>query len=191
MLLLFIIFIFSVLYLSATADNVMKINHYDYYPVGNTINNSITKIGIVSGVHGNERAGPIVFSELVKNNYFEDIMKKTNKMMFRVIPIVNTFGFKHNIRTQNTILNADINRNFHENGPIDTTSKELSKLIENMDIIIDFHEGWGFHKINPTSIGSTITVNKNSYNLGKYIVDELNKYIIDDKYKFTLLHLFH
>jgi hypothetical protein len=56
-----------------------------------------------------------------------------------------------------------------------------------MDLILDFHEGWGFHKINPTSIGSTVTVSKNMKELGNIIINNLNKIIKKEDYKFILL----
>ncbi len=153
-----------------------KIRYYDF----NDYNSKI-KICLIGGVHGNEPAGSITLLELIKNNYFN------NKNIFiRVIPIVNEFGYKFNMRYQNNLKYPDINRNFSENGPTENISKELYNLTKDMDLIIDFHEGWGFHKIQPDSVGSTITITPNLKSLGYSIINNLNNIISNNNYKFIL-----
>jgi hypothetical protein len=152
-----------------------KIKYYDF----NT--NSKIKICFIAGVHGNEPAGSITLNELIKEKYFE------NKNIFiRIIPIVNKFGYNFNIRYQNNPFYPDINRNFSENGPVEKNSKELYNLTKDMDIVIDFHEGWGFYKINPESVGSTITVTPKLKYLGQKIINNINKNIVNLDYKFIL-----
>jgi hypothetical protein len=149
-----------------------------YYDYGN-INSK--KLCIVAGVHGNEPAATILLNNMIKNKYFNN----TN-FFIRIIPVANEYGIKNNTRYQNNILYPDINRNFIENG-LDSSSKQLIELTKDMNLILDFHEGWGFHKINPTSIGSTVTVSKNMKELGNIIINNLNKIIKKEAYKFILL----
>ena len=164
--------ILVILYL-ITFDNNIK-----YYDFGNI--DSKYKICIIAGTHGNEPAGSITLLELLKNNYFTN-----NNIFIRVIPIVNNFGYKFGIRYQNNIFHPDINRNFVNDG-LCNVSKQLIKLIRDFDLIIDVHEGWGFHLINNSSIGSTLTATQKSFNLAENIINEINKTIIKNEYKFIL-----
>jgi predicted deacylase len=138
-----------------------------YYNFGN--HDSKTKICLIGGVHGNERAGPIILQELVKNKYFDSINKD---VFIRVIPCVNEFGFRFNTRYQNNIIHPDINRNYLNNG-LDKVSKQIIELTRDIDLVVDFHEGWGFHRFQPNSLGSTLTISKNISDLGKKIIDNI------------------
>jgi hypothetical protein len=91
------------------------------------------------------------------------------------------------------IFNNDLNRNYpyKNNKAKDNISRKIIKLVNQSDLIVDFHEGWGFHCENPNSLGSTITTSNTSISnkLGKNIVNNLNKNINEYKKKFTLLKL--
>jgi hypothetical protein len=126
----------------------------------------------------------ILASDLVKDKYFESIKKD---IFIRVIPCVNKFGFKFNTRYQNNIFNPDINRNYANKG-LCRISRQIIELTNDMDLVVDFHEGWGFHRFQPDSLGSTLTVTKNITDLGKKIIDNINKGIKEDIYKFELLN---
>ena len=154
----------------------------EYYDYGNI--NSKYKLCIIAGVHGDEPAASILLNKLIQDKYFENIDKN---LFIRIIPNVNKFGLTFNTRYQNNIQEPDINRNFIENG-LDNVSKEIVELTKNMDLILDFHEGWGFHKINPKSLGSTITVSsgKHMKKIGKQIIINLNNIIPKKEYKFIL-----
>ena len=60
-----------------------------------------------------------------------------------------------------------------------------------IDFVLDFHEGYDFHKINENSLGSTITytndITGKAKEIGKKLVEKINKTIENDKKKFTLL----
>lgn len=157
----------------------IKNQNIKYFDFGNK--ESKIKICLIAGVHGNEPAGCYTLVKLLKKEYFN----KKN-MFIRIIPIVNSYGIKNNIRYQNNIIYPDINRNFTKNGGIENVSKQMVNLTKNFDIIIDFHEAWGFYKDNNGSIGSTITTNMTE--LGNIIVNKLNENITDNRKKFTLLN---
>lgn len=179
--LLFFIIIF--IFIQNTYKNKSsKIIYYDY---GN-INNRI-KIGFVGSVHGNEPVGCHALSFLINTNYFSQIAKKQN-IFIRVIPCVNKWGLKHNSRYQLNLLHPDINRNFNNQGS-DDTSRQIIKLIKNMDWVIDIHEGYDFYLLNNQSVGSTLSPSYHleSKNISDKMISAVNNTILDSYKKFTVL----
>lgn len=184
-----LIFIAVMMYFILSKKSLPRV--YEYNNNTNNANNYISLL-IISGVHGNERAGPYLLNKLIKSNYFEQIiknahLKKIIKKIY-VIPIVNKFGYKYNLRYQNDLFYPDINRNFYKSkdGPRDPIAKFIDNYIKKSDIIIDFHEAYDFHLINNRSIGSTIKTNNQS-SLIFNILSNLNSLIHDPNKKFSLL----
>jgi len=138
----------------------------------------------MAGVHGNEPAGSILLNEILKTDYFKNIAESKN-IFIRILPVCNNVGFYYGIRYQNNLIRPDINRNFVENG-LDKTSRKIIELTKNSNFILDFHEAWGYYKINPDSIGSTLTPSINMRGIAEIIKNELNKKIKNDKHKFEL-----
>ena len=171
-MIIIVIIILLLCYINKTKTEKDKIKYYDF---GNK--NSDKKICILAGVHGNEPAGCHLLINLLKKNYFNKF-----NLYIRVIPVVNEFGIKYNIRYQNNLLYPDINRNFREDGGIENISKQLVDLTKKFNIIIDFHEAWGYYKDNNGSIGSTISTNMTK--LGNIIIDKLNRSINDKRKQF-------
>lgn len=152
------------------------------------------KILIIGGVHGNEPAGTAGIMQWLKTYVKSKPIDKsehstgspllTPKLV--VIPNANIWGLANDNRYLPRLLHSDLNRNFTKNG-----SEPISKFIvdivnENKPIlVVDFHEGWGFHKIEPDSIGSTVTSNSLAVDLGNTICDKLNDKISDADKKFT------
>lgn len=143
------------------------------------------KICFIAGVHGNEPAASLLLYDLLKTDYFTR-MAKEKRIFIRVLPGVNEFGLSLHSRYQNSFLNPDINRTFVGEG-LDHISKEIIKLTKDTDLIIDFHEGWGFHLIQPRSLGSTLTLTEGSRPLGELIITNLNKTISNEKHKFVIV----
>ena len=150
-------------------------------------------IFILGSVHGNEPAGTITSNTIIKdlstNNKKDKIIIKKGKLI--ILPIPNPYGLKYNSRFQLSLFNPDINRSYIGDG-VDKINKLILSIAKKSDYIVDLHEGWGFHKINRNSIGSTITINTSpNYdklnNIGYKIVDILNNKIINQNKKFTLL----
>ena len=87
-------------------------------------------------------------------------------------------------------VNGGINR---VNGETNRINKQIIDIINSnrIDFVLDFHEGYDFHKINVKSFGSTIsyTYDKTgkAKKYGENIVEKINETIIDEKKKFTLL----
>jgi len=137
------------------------------------------KVVLVGGVHGNEPAG----SEALK--YVLDFwyIKRGTLVVF---PEVNEFGLIMGTR-YNFSLDPDINRNYYDGGRC-AKSKSIMNEIENADLVVDLHEGWGFHKINKDSIGSTISPSESPF--AKYLaqkcVTTLNR-TLPEQHKFESL----
>lgn len=138
---------------------------------------------LIAGTHGNEPAGNIVLSSS---------LFKPKKGKIIVIPSVNKFGLLFGIRYNSFNFlskKSDINRNY-ENEGTEEISKEILKYVREIDensMIIDFHEGWGYYKIDEDSIGSTLTPTTNvSVEYSNFIIENLNKTIVDDDKKFVI-----
>ena len=146
------------------------------------------KVCFIAGVHGNEPAGSLLLEDMIKTTYFKDFAEQ-NGIFIRVIPSVNEFGLTFGVRVQNNIFNPDINRTFGgENGSENSKiSKEMVRLTSDMNFIVDFHEGWGFHRINSSSLGSTLTVTEQAKKMGEMILQNVNQIIANDKHKFMIL----
>lgn len=102
----------------------------------------------------------------------------------------NYCALKLNIRS--LPIFGDFNRKYPDNIDKITNNKIAKKIIDfanSSDFIIDFHEGWGYHRQNPQSIGSTLTTTNTelSQNLSFLIVQKLNKTIKDEYKKFKVL----
>jgi hypothetical protein len=191
----YIVFIFIILliiyciYISKRCTNT-KIFEFDSNKPGPTIL-------ILAGTHGNEPAASHYFTQLIKNKI------KINQGKLIIIPRVNDCALKINSRSIPLI--GDINRKYNlndktngeindkTNGEINGINKQIMDIIKSnkIDFVLDFHEGYDFHKINKNSLGSTITYTNDktgkAKDYGEKIVDKLNKTITDDKKKFTLL----
>lgn len=114
-------------------------------------------ICLIAGTHGNEPAGSVALNELVQQ-WQQNPPKFVGHI--RVIPNINTWGLANNVRYKSFLSflpDADINRNYNENGGTDEISREVVTLTKGADLVIDFHEGWGYHVCQPTSVGSTLT----------------------------------
>ena len=66
---------------------------------------------------------------------------------------------------------------------------KLLELIKDSDFVLDFHEGWGFHRLNPDSLGSGIYPGDthNAISLSYRIADSLNTQINIPHKKFVVL----
>jgi len=143
---------------------------------------------IVAGTHGNEPAASFYFTNLLKSHF------KVSRGKLIIVPRINDCALKLNIRSIPLI--GDINRKYNNNNNNKVTSNINKQIIDiinsnQIDFVLDFHEGYDFHKINKSSLGSTITYTRDksgkAKKIGTQIVEKLNEIIIDEKKKFTLL----
>ena len=92
-----------------------------------------TKLFIMSGVHGNERSGPIAIIDFFSNpSNFKDL-----PIEFTVCPLLNTVGWDENSRYE---AHINLNRCFNQKGP--KFIQELMNLLRNNtpDYFVDLHE---------------------------------------------------
>jgi hypothetical protein len=127
-------------------------------------------IGVLAGMHGNEPAACYELKKLIDSGWFSQIKRGS----VRIIPIANPNGLRFNMRN-NFLL--DMNRQFHENGPMTKDAAQILYFFKPCDVVIDFHEGWGFHQISPESLGSTIMPNSSySQSIANQLVHDLNQH---------------
>ena len=187
-LFLFLIILFLILFY----NYLVKIcnTSFDYFIFKSQDFNELTDktIMIISGTHGNEPAGYYSISNLIKQIKSEKL--KLQKCKLILIPALNYCALKLNIRS--LPIFGDFNRKYPSNINDITCNKITKKIIEfanSSDFILDFHEGWGYHRKNSNSIGSTLTATNTelSKNLSFLIVQELNKTIKNEYKKFKVL----
>ena len=143
-------------------------------------------IGLLGSVHGNEPTGQVFLTKLVNGEY--QLPKELQRGKFIVIPRPNICGFILNTRYQRKWFNRDLNRNFSENGPLDSKSAKILEAFKECDLIIDIHNGWGFYQINPPSVGSTLAATTSkTIQISQLATDEVNKTIQESKKKFVNL----
>lgn len=126
-------------------------------------------VGILAGMHGNEPAACYELNKLITSRWFS----RVKRGCVRIIPVANPNGLRWN--TRNNFL-LDMNRQFSEDGPLTRDALSILYFFKPCDVIIDFHEGWGFHQISPESLGSTIMPNlPGAQTLSTRLVQDLNQ----------------
>lgn len=162
-------------------NTVLKYYIYDSKVPGNTIL-------LIGGTHGNEPAGSVCIKEFQNELNNKNINLKTGKLI--LIPEVNYCALRLGIRFMPFI--GDMNRKYpcsHNEKCNNKIINEIINLSMHADFIIDFHEGWGFNRLNKKSMGSTITPTdtEKSLKISQKVLKELNKNIEDKQKKFIIL----
>jgi hypothetical protein len=148
-------------------------------------------IGMLGGVHGNEPAGSVALQALIDNGWFARNARE--QFNFIVIPRANEYGLMRNQRWTGSPTQPDLNRSFHERYTSrDTLSKHILEAFADTNLVMDFHEGWGWHVDNRASVGSTLSPTRTNSNvplerMSADIVNVLNTRISDPKRKFVSL----
>lgn len=143
-------------------------------------------IGIIGGVHGNEPAGSVALTEMLKT-----ASPTAGKLTIIYEP--NPCGLKMDMR-ENPYTWNDINRQFAPGGGMDDSSRRILEILEGCDLVLDFHEAWGFYlatKDNlflPVSKGATLAPTTHEFwtTLAPKIVETLNKDIKEPLHKFAI-----
>jgi hypothetical protein len=76
---------------------------------------------------------------------------KIKRGRLKVIPCANPGGFQKNLRWRGWF--GDLNRIFDQD---DAQAEEIIRFFSDCDIVLDFHEAWGWHLIDPNSTGNTL-----------------------------------
>jgi hypothetical protein len=179
-LLILVILLMCLINKICNSDTSLNYYIYDSNKSGNTI-------AIIGGTHGNEPIGSIVIRDLIDKLNKKEIILKSGKLI--LIPDVNYCALRTGIRMIPGI--GDLNRKYpkviHENSKCPITNKILN-VIHNADFVLDFHEGWGFHRLNKKSMGTSITPTdtKLSNELANYLYNKINLTITEPTKKFII-----
>jgi predicted deacylase len=119
----------------------------------------------IAGSHGNEPAPGYYLNWLTKNAHPNNTT---------IVPFVNIDAINKNVRS----VGPDINRSWPNKTYI---NRRLLPFVHSTNLIVDFHEAWGFRKCNPMSLGQTIYTNDNRMiPVIDDIVTKLNSNISED-----------
>jgi predicted deacylase len=179
----------------------LKIYHYNFtdtkltniYNKNDYIVNTPNLL-LVGSTHGNEPAGTIAVREFMKN------IPKLKRGSVTIIEAVNPCGIINDTReSPNFGLNkigGDINRTYPAKITGKIGSKQAQTVIKYLNIanyVIDFHEGYSWHKMNKSSVGATLTPNKykfkdfkTSIDISENVVNTLNQSIVDEQKKWGI-----
>lgn len=144
---------------------------------------------IIGATHGNEPAGYFAINNLIKDLNNKQIILKNGKLI--LIPAVNYCALKLGIRFIPFI--GDLNRKYpsdlNDNKSCCPITQEIINLANEADFVLDFHEGWGFNRLNKKSMGSTIspTNTQKSFDISKILLNSVNTTIDDNNKKFMIL----
>tara|TARA_B100001093_G_scaffold340017_1_gene324796 strand:+ start:1991 stop:2686 length:696 start_codon:yes stop_codon:yes gene_type:complete len=135
---------------------------------------------LVAGTHGNEPAGVYALNRLI--NYLKNDPSLVKSGKITIINNMNKCGYYIDTRNYSNVgKKLDLNRLYGKNFVV---NKQVENIIDRQDIILDFHEGWGYIK-KDKSIGSSITFSNDiSDNTKKDILDTINSDITTDYKKF-------
>lgn len=135
---------------------------------------------LVAGTHGNEPAGVYALNRLT--NYLKNDPSLVKSGKITIINNMNKCGYYIDTRNYSNVgKKLDLNRLYGKNFIV---NKQVEKIIDKQDIILDFHEGWGYIK-KDKSIGSSITFSSDiSEKTKKTILDTINSEITIDYKKF-------
>ena len=134
------------------------------------------RVLIIASTHGNEPAGFFALQQLVASN------PQISKGSVVLLPSLNTCGRCTNSR--HSFGDFDINRNYPDKTYINS---QVTRLVDKADWVIDLHEGWGFRKLDPRSVGSGIYpgASMEAVALSKEIMDGINESITEPFKKFS------
>ena len=149
------------------------------------------RVLVIGGTHGNEPAGAVAAFQLHKV-----LLKRTlRRGRVIIIPDANKWGLRMNIRYLPAELlsfgllgKIDLNRSYSHRGEESRTqiSYQIEELVVESDWVIDLHEGYDFHQLNPQSMGSGIYPGKTmlSKQMTHPLVDAVNQIIQVPEYQF-------
>ena len=182
------IFIFLILYiimLNKICNSKTSLEYFTF--ISENFQQNDPTIVILGTTHGNEPAGYYSIKNIINKLSTSDIKLKKGKLI--LIPVINYCAFQMGLRFIPFI--GDINRKY----PLSETQKatnpiiiQVTDLIKNADFILDFHEGWGYNRINNKSMGSTLTPGNTNLSLemAQKILKILNDTINDNFKKFRI-----
>jgi hypothetical protein len=141
---------------------------------------------LIAGTHGNEPGGTIGLEKIINSHI------KISKGKIIIIPRVNKIGLFLGTRYGfNGFFPIDYNRNYPNNkleSVGDFVNYQIIKYVTTADFIVDFHEGWGFSKVEPQSMGSGIYPSNTplAKTIGNKLLSVINNTIHEQNKQFTI-----
>jgi len=182
-----VLIIICTFYLCSGKEKMTNGPQVYYYPSGTS---KSPTVGFLAGVHGNEPAGSIALQELISFGWFDQAAKEYGVNII-VVPRANESGLQKGVRWTNNILHPDLNRSFNSESGDTPLAGDLLEIFKSANLIVDFHEGWGWHRINKSSIGSTVSPSQTNQGLsdeiGRTVTNTLNNDISNISQYFTFL----
>ncbi|MEM7233351.1 MAG: succinylglutamate desuccinylase/aspartoacylase family protein [Planctomycetota bacterium] len=141
---------------------------------------------VLGGVHGNEPAGSRFAEELCDWH--------PSKGRWIIIPRVNVPALDAHERRDPGVKTSlgDLNRNFPRrsgDAPRGALAQAIWRLAENVDPdwVVDLHEGYDFHQVEPKSVGSTVisTKHRTALRYADDIIAAVNRTIDREDRKFV------
>jgi len=182
-----LLFILTIIYVIFISNKICNNQNSLVYHIIDSKKEGPT-VMIIGGTHGNEPAGYLAVKKLLEDINSRKIEINRGKLI--LVPEVNYCALRLGIRYIPFV--GDINRKYPVNINEKISSQINNKIVElanSADFILDFHEGWGFHKLDNNSIGSTITPNDNkiSHDIAQLFLEQINKNIYENNKKFSIL----
>jgi len=108
---------------------------------------------VIAGTHGDEKSGYYGTQKIIQMINNKKIKIESGKII--IIPCLNIYGCKNNIRFTKTVLNRyiDLNRTYPDKHPL---SKLVSKLVIKSDVILDLHDAWEKYYSNINNKGDMV-----------------------------------
>lgn len=107
---------------------------------------------IIAGTHGNE-SGPCGYLHRFVHR-FPDLKAYLQSGTYWVVPEVNPAAVRAGVR--HLSLQPDINRSYPNGSAI---NRFMDPLLRAADLVIDFHEAWGYNRCQSNSLGQTLYTN--------------------------------
>jgi hypothetical protein len=170
--------------LATICDNKNSLKYF----IIDGLNKTGKTVLILGGIHGNEPAGSFAIEQLINEINTNKLKIKTGRLI--LVPYVNYCALQLNKRFVDSI--GDMNRKFPTNLNDNNNSPTINKIIElvnSADFVIDFHEGYDYHRLNNKSIGSTISPNDTelSNTIASTMYDTINGNIGTDYKKYKII----
>lgn len=174
-IIVFLTIIVSGIFLFFTCHIPLDINTFDSGKPGK-------HVLLIGGTHGDEPAGS--YALLVLQNLIKKGILKLKKGKITIIHNVNPCGLYFDNRYYSVIgKKIDLNRMYGKGFAI---NRKIEEIIPKSDLIIDFHEGWGYMIRKEGSIGSSITYLNIPFKEKYKIINKLNSKVTDPTKKWIV-----
>lgn len=136
---------------------------------------------VIASTHGNEPAGFYAIHRFLSKDPSIDRGSVT------FVPSANPCGLAAN-RRKHPLGDFDVNRSYPNKTYLNS---KIRKLVDRSDWVVDLHEGWGFRRIDPRSVGSGVYpgASVEARRMSSRLIDSINETIEDPIKKFSTASL--